>query len=198
MFPLRRWFYHQPLWYYHMPARVHRLAPDRRFYARLDAPLQELCRVVLAAGLLTTPSCAGHFYPRGRFARIWDRLRVERDRIRTIGLLVRDSESHEPRIFAERDYELPWPDFAVFYAAAGGQQSRGFLGIVAPNERRAVVRRIAADGFATAAVRVAFDAQLSEALGQATLGIDVVSRCPAERDAAWADVTEYLRGRLNA
>ena len=41
------------------------------------------------AGLQTTPSCQGHFYPRDRFEKIWDELKREEPLITDGGLVVK-------------------------------------------------------------------------------------------------------------
>ena len=56
LFPLRKWYYANPLWYYHAPAFEHPLRTDQKFFKLVDPALRELCHVLLEAGLCTTPS----------------------------------------------------------------------------------------------------------------------------------------------
>src|SRR5512146_1091716 len=88
-FAIRKWFYSSPLWYYHRAGTTDEIRADRRFYRLVDPDLRELCRILLDAGLRTTPSCQGHFYPRERFERIWDELQREQPLITGEGLEVK-------------------------------------------------------------------------------------------------------------
>ena len=110
-FPLHKWYYAKSLWFYHAPASEHRLIADPTFFELVDPQLRELCRCLLSAGLHTTPSCQGHFHSRERFRRVWDELAYEADRIRSNGLVVRDSETEAAFAFSAPDYRLAWPDF---------------------------------------------------------------------------------------
>lgn len=87
-FPLRKWYYVNPLWYYHAPALEHRLRRNERFFELVDPAQRELCRLALEAGLCTTPSCQGHFYPQDRFEQIWAQLVEHEAQIRNVGLLL--------------------------------------------------------------------------------------------------------------
>lgn len=195
-FPLHKWYYAQPLWYYHAPATVHRLRSDEHFFEMVDPPLRELCRIVLAAGGCTTPSCSGHFYPRERFERIWSLLEREAAEIRGAGLLVRDSETHEPYLFAQADFTLPWADFSEYFEAVAATQQNGYVGVALPPRETALVERLHENPFGDGVARLIFDEELSGLLQQPLFGVYVSPRTPAELERAWQAVTDYLRATL--
>ena len=197
-FPLRRWFYANPLWYYHTPATQHRLRTDAQFYELVDPALRELCQVLLAAGLCTTPSCQGHFYPRQRFERVWDELSREADSIRDSGLVVHDSETDCPYQFQSPQYQLPWPDFAAFLDQAFPHQNHGYIGIAVPTDRQRLVKQLQSDRYQSPPVRIEPDQDLSVALEQPIFSVYVDAKSPEERDAAWQDVTRYVKSILSA
>ncbi|HUN82577.1 MAG TPA: hypothetical protein VMV81_13820 [Phycisphaerae bacterium] len=195
-FPLRRWFYANPLWYYHTEAAQHRLRTDAQFYELVDPDLRELCQACLAAGVFTTPSCQGHFYSRERFVRVWDELSREADAIRGEGLVVRDSETDCPQLFQQADYELPWYGFESFLAQAFPHQHHGYIGIAVPAERSSVGERLRSGAFEHPRARIEGDGDLSRALGLPVFSVQVDPESPEERDEAWAAVTEYIKGVL--
>ena len=197
-FPLRRWFYANRLWYYHSPATQHSLRSDAQFYDLVDPALRELCQALLAAGLATTPSCQGHFYPRERFARVWDELSREADTIRETGLTVRDSETDCPYQFQQRDYQIPWPSFDAFLNQAFPHQHHGFIGIAVPAQRLDIAHRLSSEAFRGHHSRIERDAELTQALGQAIFGVYVDPESPEERNQAWQEVTAYVKTVLAA
>jgi hypothetical protein len=191
-FPLRKWYYADPLWYYHVPALEHRLTDDPQFYAKVDPPLRALCRLLLEAGLCTTPSCSGHFYPRERFERIWSGLARDAEAIRGEGLRVKDSETEAAALFRDSEYCLPWQSADDFYAKAGSEQNHGYLGIAIPVERSRLIERLRRDAYAEAAASIRFDDELTRLLGQPLFGVYVRTHAQDECDAVWARVTEYF------
>jgi hypothetical protein len=197
-FPLRKWYYANPLWYYHAPALEHRLNTDREFYQRVDPSLRELCGLVLAAGLCTTPSCQGHFYPRVRFERVWEELVREADLARSTGLIIKDSETHASFRFADPAYHLPWPRFDDFHQAAAAQHNRGYLGIAVPSDRMQLVNAPCSDPDSRGAWWIELDDELTRILGQPLVGIHVRAGSPEQRDAAWRAVTDCVRRALAA
>ncbi len=206
--PLRKWYYAQrrdgaaPLWYYHVPAREHRPSDDPRFYDLVDPPLRRLCRLIHAAGLMTTPSCAGHWYLRERFVRIWDELQQNADVIRGVGLTVLDSETGQCGVFREPAYRLPWRDFDEFFWRAAALQRRGYIGIAippnwrSPAERANLVQRLQNKRIAMPAATMRFDAELSRVLRQTLCGVFVTPATLDERGAAWSEVTDYFEAAL--
>src|SRR5688572_20076591 len=113
-----KWFYANPVWYYHRDGTDEEIVANRKFYQLVDPDLREICRELLEAGLQTTPSCQGHFYPRERFEKIWDELKREEPAIVGDGLVVKDSETDREYLFHDPNFRVPWPDFATFHAAA--------------------------------------------------------------------------------
>ncbi len=207
LFPTRRWFASTPLWYYHAPRRVSgrrrdTLRVDARFFARVDPELVGACRLLLAAGLRTTPSCQGHFYPRPFFAAVWDDLVRERRAIRGDGLVVVDAESHERVVFRDPAYRVPWSSFTEFEAEAAGGQSRGYLGIVVPAEREALLaaldRAASSDDGAGDGARLRRERSLPADGTGALFALTVEAGTIAERRRAWARATERLSATLRA
>jgi hypothetical protein len=195
-FPLRKWYYATPLWYYHTPAVQHQLKRDPKFYELVDDQLRELCITLQAAGLYTTPSCQGHFYPRERFEQIWDELIRDQATIRGDGLIVKDSETDHPHLFRDAGYALPWPDFAAFYQQINAHQNEGYIGIAVPPERHALIELLQKSCLTTPTVRYGFDQELTQILGQPLFGIHVNPASPHERDLAWHAVTSFFRSVL--
>lgn len=190
--PLRKWYYADPLWYYHAPARTHRLSDDPKFYELVDPPLRELVRVVRAAGLATTPSCSGHFYTKGRFARIWENLERDAAAIRGAGLVLRDSETDACHLFRDAAYALPWASFAAYFEEVDRLQRGGYIGIVLPATATGLAERLRRDAFTTSLAAVRYDAELSGILGQPLFGVYVNPPALAQRETAWAAVTGYF------
>src|SRR5688572_10757104 len=116
--PLRKWYYANPLWFYHEAIAADEMIPSPKFYELVDPELRDLCRGLHAAGLHTTPSCQGHFYEKERFERIWAELEIERTKINGGGLEVKDSETQEAFVFQDSGFALPWNSFEAFYAEA--------------------------------------------------------------------------------
>ena len=195
-FPLRRWYYANPLWYYHAPAIEHRLRADPKFFELVDPQLRELCRCLLAAGLHTTPSCQGHFHPRRRFERVWDELLREAELIRSGGLVVRDSESDQAFSFCEPDYRLAWPDFTSFHEQAGRQQTHGYIGFAIPNARPELAARFREPRSLLEGAQIEPDAELEGIFERPFVSIHVKSRSREARDASWAAVTAHVKALL--
>lgn len=194
---LRRWFYAHPLWYYHGRADTHQLISDPKFYELVDPELRRLCHLLLDAGIQTTPSCQGHFYPIERFDHIWEELQREASCIRGEGLEVRDSESDTPHRFRDPEYRLPWPDFPTFLAAINAHQNQGYLGIVIPEQREGLARALRAEPYAKGPARIEHDPELSGAFGGETFNILVVPESPEQREGAWTDLTDHVERLLN-
>jgi hypothetical protein len=195
-FPLRRWYYADPHWYYHAPALEHRLSDDAKFYELVDPPLRPLCRAARAAGLSTTPSCAGHFYMKERFARLWATLQRDADGIRGGGLAVCDSESGAPCVFQDPAYVLPWTDFDAFFAQVDALQRQGYLGLAVPPRRAACVNGLVDGSALPAGVEIGLDPELTSALGQPLIGIRVSPANLSERERLWAAVTRHVQAAL--
>lgn len=195
-FPVRQWFYATPLWYFHRPAITHRLQPNARFWQLVDPSLREICRAILRAGLLTTPSCQGHYYPRSHFASVWRSLDESTRAVRNGGAWVRDSETDQPVLFRDPLFALPWKRFEDFFIDAAAHQSAGYLGLALPRARTALADLLAQDSYCTNAARIERDAELSDRLGVHLFGIHVAAPNPEQRDAEWTSLTHYLIGVL--
>jgi hypothetical protein len=196
-FPLRKWYYANPLWYYHAPAIEHRLAADPKFFELVDPRLRELCRCLLAAGLHTTPSCQGHFHPRQRFERVWDELQREADLIRSGGLVVRDSETDQAYSFSQPDYRLAWRDFTSFHEQAGRQQTHGYIGFAIPKDRPDLAARFRDPNRLSEGARIEPDAELEAIFKRPFVSIYVRSGSREERDATWTLVTAHVKALLH-
>jgi hypothetical protein len=195
-FPLRNWYYANPLWYYHAPAKQHRLRTDAHFYELVDPALRELCETLLAVGLCTTPSCQGHFYPRTRFERIWHELQREAAAICNGGLVVHDCESDQAYRFTNKNYRMPWRDFETFYAEADRHQNEGYLGIALPPDRTDLMERFEAATPHGVPARIQCDEELTRLMGRPLVGVLVEPRTPEERDRSWSEVTRSIQAVL--
>lgn len=191
-FALHKWFYSSPLWYYHRPGSTEEIRADRTFYKLVDPDLRELCRLLNEAGLQTTPSCQGHFYPRERFERIWAELQREAPLIGGDGLEVRDSETDRPHLFRDPDYRVPWPDFRAFYEQASAHQNAGYLGIILP-EASPLLPLLMSQSYGSPGARMSHDQELSDALGRPLISIVVDPNTPEERKREWRAITGHLR-----
>jgi hypothetical protein len=191
-----RWFYANPIWYYHRPSTGHEIDTRGRFYQLVDPELRELCRLVNDAGILTTPSCQGHSYPRERFERIWDELKREEEPIRTDGLEVKDSENQQPFLFRNPDYRLPWRSFREFYDQAAAHQNVGYLGLLIPHERASFICLLETEKYQSVSAAIARDNELSDRLHNVVFNISVDAVDPQARTIEWVNLTEYVRGLL--
>jgi hypothetical protein len=190
-FPTRRWFYADPLWYYHGSAGPRPPSGDVVFDL-IDPELRDICRLLLDAGLRTTPSCQGHFYPRDHFERVWCELNREAAAIRKDGLCVRDSETDRPFLFRYPVYDLPWPDFETFWREAGAEQHKGYLGVLVPSDHEDVRNALANAPYAGRCGWMIEDAEAGQQLGAVLFSIFVAPVSPRDRAAEWAGVARYF------
>lgn len=191
-FPLRKWFYASRAWYYHLPATQHRLRVDRQFFELVDVALRPLCKLVLEAGLCTTPSCQGHFFGREHYADVWPRITREQDAVRSAGLLVRDCEDEKQYRWRDPKFALPWQTFDAFHDDVSRVQSRGFIGIAVPPEQRRLIATLQENPYADGSGRVAADDELTAVIGQPIFCATVDAQTPLERDLAWRAITAYF------
>lgn len=190
--PLRKWYYANPLWFYHEPFAADEMIPSPKFYELMDPELRDLCRGLHAAGLHTTPSCQGHFYEKERFERIWAELERERAKIIAGGLEVKDSETQEAFLFQDEAFSLPWDSFDSFYAEASAQQGIGYLGVLVPFEREdlhAALLRLARRDESS---QIEFDDAIGRRLGSHLLAIHVAPPTPLDRGELWRGITERV------
>ena len=195
-FALHKWFYSSPLWYYHQPGTTHGIRANPKFYRLVDPDLRELCRILLEAGLHTTPSCQGHFYPRERFERIWDELQREARLITGEGLKVKDSETDRTHLFRDPGYQLPWSGFREFYREASSQQSHGYLGVMVPADSP-VLDRLRSEPYSSLRGRILYDDELTALLRMPLFNIYVDPSTPEERSREWMAITRYLKSILS-
>jgi hypothetical protein len=186
-FPARQWFYATPLWYYHRPSRQMptRLGPD--FYKLVDRELKPLCLLLHSHGLQTTPSCQGHFYPKGHFQKVWNTIRRECELIHGPGLRVCDAETGRFYLFQDRDYSLPWAEFSAFHNDALGERGQGYLGIWAPDR---FIDALLANKAPHPCIRFHTARHAGHSL--ALLTILVSAQSPAERTLAWSWLTHAI------
>ena len=192
--PLRKWYFANPLWFYHEQFPVDEMIPSRAFYELVDPQLRELCLGLHAADLHTTPSCQGHFYGRERFDRIWAELEREQARVTGAGLPVKDSETQEEHLFQDPSFRLPWPSADAFYEEASAQQNEGYIGIVIPDDRQELRDRFAGLVRQDETSRIEFDDAVGRRLGAHLLAIHVSPRSPAERERIWQGITRDILG----
>ena len=187
--PLRKWYFANPLWFYHKQYAVDEMIPSPTFYELVDPDLRELCRGLHDAGLHTTPSCQGHFYGRERFVRIWAELEREREAIVSGGLPVTDSETQEQRLFRDDSFALPWACFDDFHAEAGAQQGIGYLGVLVPPQDDDLCERLGRLAHAGDASQIEYDDAIGGRLGARLLAIQVSPRTPRQRRELWRGIT---------
>jgi hypothetical protein len=192
--PLRKWYFANPLWFYHEEYPIDEMIPSRAFYELVDPELRELCRGLHEAGLHTTPSCQGHFYGRERFERIWAELEREQAKINGPGLPVKDSETQQEHLFQDPGFRLPWSSVEAFYEEASAQQGEGYIGILIPHERDrlrdALVRLQRQDDSS----RIEFDDAVGRRLGSHLLAIHMTPRDTEQREGLWARITQDILG----
>ena len=195
---LRRWFYANPIWYYHRPSVAHEICPRGRFYELVDEDLREVCRLLYHAGLRTTPSCQGHFYPRDRFERIWEELKNEEPRVRGAGLVIKDSENQRPYLFRNESYRVPWQTFDVFYAEASAHQNVGYLGIIVPEQGLDTKGAAELLKYTSRAASLQSEPDLQKLLGGAVISVTVNAVNPQDRSREWHRFTDHVRCVLDS
>ena len=162
----------------------------------MDPDLRDVCKLLHDVGIRTTPSCAGHSYPRDRFERIWEELKREEGPIRGDGLQVKDSENQKAYLFRDPDYSVPWSSFEDFYREAGAHQNVGYLGILIPPELDAVARRLREDAYRTRLTKLSAEEETGRILGSPLFGVCVTAVDAQQRAAEWRRFTDYVRSTL--
>jgi hypothetical protein len=195
----KRWFYASPIWFYHRRRRRDEpLVANRRFYELVDPDLRELCHLFLRHGLVTTPSCQGHFYERPRFERIWDELSMEIEQIRgKEGLVVTDCETDRKYRFRDENFELPWKDKDAFCAEAMAHQATGYLGSLVPPERQELIDRLERAAYENEKARFMREEQLSRELNATFFAFTIHADDPTERMELWRIATERIKRVLD-
>lgn len=118
-----------PSWYYFHPKRdLKNFNYSKNFYETLDKPLREVVKFLHQNNVDTTPSCAGHFYPKEIFRETYGSLKGNEKNIRGKGLILQNPETGEFFKYRNSDYVLPW-DEETFVDRAMGHQTKGCLGL---------------------------------------------------------------------
>jgi len=193
---ISKWYYANALWYYHRDGTGEEIVPNRKFYQLVDPDLREICRELLDAGLQTTPSCQGHFYPRERFEKIWDELKREEPPITHGGLIVKDSETDREFLFRDLRYRVPWPNFADFHTAATEHQGTGYLGIIVPHDQAAQIERFRHARRRTGKMTLFDENPGGRYLGGVLFDILVEPRDPENRTEIWEEIRRAIRDVL--
>ena len=194
---IRKWYSASPLWHFHRRAFPGEIETSRRFYHAVDPDLLELCRLLHREGIHTTPSCQGHFHSRSHFEEVWEELRREQRLIQTVGLPVTDSESGREFLFRASKFELPWATFDEFHQQASSRQREGFLGILLPRDRHALVSKLHRHPFRSRRAFIAFDGGLSCLLGGSLFYATVLANDPEECSRSWRAITEHVKSLLD-
>ncbi|MFP4224134.1 MAG: hypothetical protein ACOCTI_04335 [Phycisphaeraceae bacterium] len=194
-FAATRWFRGPGQWHYHRPGLPGKASRSPRFYEQIDRDLRPLCRLIHRAGLETTPSCQGHFYPRMHFQRLWQDLRRDQELIRREGLRVRDVATDRVWIFQDPDYLLPWAEDGSFWRDASRQQGVGYLGILLPGPWPVKTDSLLRATRAVPGVRATVDPDGAQQ-GQGLLNLVVDTGGPAKQTLAWSRLTEQFRQAL--
>jgi hypothetical protein len=193
-FGRRRWFFATPQWYYHRPGPLPALKTDDEFYRLIDPDLRDLCAMLHARGILTAPSCQGHFHDASYFVRVWDDLQSQAELIRSSGLEVQDSETKVHYLFQNRDYDLPWSNFSGFNAALSASQTGGYLGIALREDQRWLWDEFQNTGLRETRARFDLEAPRGDEHWLVHICVDTPS--PEEQTQAWQHVTYHLRTLL--
>lgn len=190
--PVRKWYFANPIWFYHKPCDCDDMIASQAFYKLVDPELCDICKGLHDAGLHTTPSCEGHFYARDRFEKVWAELKREEPKIRDGGLVVKDSETDQELLFHEPSYQLPWPSFDDFYAAADAQQGVGCLGIIIPKDRGDLVERLRKIERNEELVKASFDDEIGRRLNANLFAIETHPRTAQQVHEIWRRLTHEV------
>ena len=117
------------LWYYHGDRESISLPENPDFEDTVDPDLKPLVEFLHLRRIPTTPSCSGHFPDEDHFKKIWRKLTLEKDLIRTKGLPLEDVETGEKVLFKDPEYELPWEAFSEFFTKKSEHAKGGYLGM---------------------------------------------------------------------
>jgi hypothetical protein len=188
-----RWYRGSGSWHYHGPGHSISSHMSDWGYLQIDPDLREICRLLHRHALGTTPSCQGHFFPRGFFLEIWSVLLREAAMIQGGGLLVRDVLDGSPLLFRDEHYTLPWTRANEFVDEASSRQEVGYLGVAAPASRLATLDRMAV-ACQSAGARCMEPVLRADAWY--VLGVEVVGGGPAGQSAIWGRVRQVLADLL--
>lgn len=178
--------------YYHRPKPAVPPARGPEFYRRVDPDLRQLCRLLHARGLLTTPSCQGHDHDRAYFEKRWGDLCDEAMMIRGDGLLLREAETNREYCFRDPDYRLPWPDFSRFLKESQHHQSTGYLGVIVPSNDPGLDARFRKWSRRLGRLAPERDERIGRGIGGHLYYFLITSQSSSERSRRWRNIAGAL------
>jgi hypothetical protein len=98
----------RPGWYYFSKRKNFNKITNSAFAETVDAPLREIITFLHSKKIKTTPSCAGHLYPRKKLSLLYKNIAEEGDLIRTKGLYLSDVQNQKMYRFYNPEYSIPW------------------------------------------------------------------------------------------
>ena len=122
-------------WYHFVPClREYEIPADKSFYKSLDPEFKKLVPYLHIMGVITTPSCAGHFETPEHYEERYHALVKEAKKITTTGTVFVDPETHTEYYYKEANYKLPF-DKHEFVEGMTEYAKNGVLGLVNPTEQ---------------------------------------------------------------
>ena len=122
-----------PFWYYFLARENAHHIRNKNFNASVDEPLKEMVNFLHKWGIQTTASCAGHDKDVFTFQKIYDALEIDKYRIRSNGLMLKDIESGNKILDKDVLYDLPWTSRGFVNKAVNYQQN-GVIGLMIKNQ----------------------------------------------------------------
>ena len=99
-------------------------------------------------------------------------------------------------LFRNAEYRLPWGSFRDFYDQATAHQNVGYLGLLIPPDRAAIIARLENEKYQSVSTTITRDDELGDRLRHAVFNITVDAIDPQARTIEWVNLTEYVRGLL--
>jgi hypothetical protein len=125
-----------PWYYFFSTDRTYKISNDPNFYDTLDEDLVKPVMLLHSMGIVTTPSCAGHFYSPDYYLKIYRRLEENAAKIVTKGIILENPETGTKYYYRNIDYKLPW-DSRSFVNKVLNYQKIGVLGFIDSDKRLA-------------------------------------------------------------
>ena len=119
-------------WWYHRPRETgDTLLKPNHILAQCDAEIRGILDLLLLRyGLPTLPSCAGHPLSELYIRSMWNALKRDEEKIRTVGLVLTNCESAEEERWYQRDFKLDFSEQELQWKLFA--RELGFLGFVLP------------------------------------------------------------------
>jgi len=117
-----------PGWYYFLKQKNKNTISNSSFLDSVDEPLKKLVGYLHNKNIKTTPSCAGHLFPKQHLGRLFDTLKSDRDLICGPGIVLVDNQTGKRFNYKNRNYSLPWSK-QIFIEKLYNYQQKGILGI---------------------------------------------------------------------